>query len=262
VSAVHGSVEKVCRAIPVIESKSKTQYEVKLGDKIKYYSPAVSEIKNYVYEDTFTSENIVGTFIGIPNQFGYFFTQKDVFDLSLPATEVIINGRNYMKTVYEENGNITITSRFEVQGVTYNTVSSAMLNNRMIVITHIINGREHRPMEPLIYDNYNETVHSPYNGFGKKRLLKMSLIILLFTMFLINQNNEFFLYDINFSSLFSVYKKPYSQIAKNIYRVILRNRNTPILSRLVYDYETERAKILEELERPPAAFVADALFRR
>lgn len=76
----------------------------------------------------------------------------------------------------------------------------------------------------------------------------MILIIILFNRNLINQNNEFFLYDINFSSLFSVFQKPYSEYAKNIYRDILHNRNTPILSRLVYDYETERAKILEELE--------------
>ena len=251
VGAIHGRVENVCRVIPVIESVSKTQYEVKLGDTIKYYKPAVAEIKNYGFQD------LIGTFIGIPNQFGYFFTQKDVFDISLPATEVMINGKNYMKIFYNENGNITITCGFENQWKTYKTVSTVTIENQTLVLKHIINGIE---IQVMNLPNTN-SAYSPYNGFARKRWLKMHLITLLFNFDLINENNEFFLYDINFQALFNIYAKPYSQNTKKILKNILQDRNTKILSRLVYDYETERNKYLHELERPPSAFVASNLLR-
>jgi hypothetical protein len=145
-----------------------------------------------------------------------------------------------MKTFYNENGNITITCSFESAGRTYKTVSTVTVENQSLVLKYIIDGRE---VQVATLPNTN-SAYSQYNGFGRMRWLKMLLILLLFRRDLINENNEFFLYGINFQALFEMYARPYSENVKNAYRSILQNRNTPILSRLVYDYETERNKYL------------------
>jgi len=253
VSTTHGTEEKVCRLIPLIEIKDKSKYSSERIVELNFDN----ELKTYVYAfiktDDFIFNDMSGSFIGDLDNFGYFYINdtKSVFDTSLPSTQVFFNGTdNWIKYVFEET-KIEIEFKFKLGDKIHNIKSDVQDDGDYLNFTHRFEDKVYNWSDENIVEKYG----SQFNAYSKMQKLKLDMLCFLVYLDLLDEKYDYIFYGVNmkeFIDTFVITVGMFINWDENLKKKALEDFITNeklahILRRITNNFDIYRLRVIVEL---------------
>jgi hypothetical protein len=256
VSTMHGSTQKVCRLIPLVEIKEEEaniiseeqKIVANFSDATKYYK------RGYVKTDNYNWNGNVGSYIGPLTRgegLGYFYVNNtnSVFDTSLPSFEAFFVDEQSFITYEIEPNNQKIIFKLKLEDKTIKINSDVIDDNNILTFSHTIDGENFTFEETNLVDEYD----TPFNAFGRIQKLRLQLLSLFLFKHAdkIKADFDYIFYGVNIQALLETYIDIVNDLEENysgIFKSLFLNENIKnILGRLSQKYDIYKLFLITEI---------------